>query len=231
MPMRKLLLFAALLLLCAPLNAQLTVVGDTTLVVTKLPFDVVAPAGGTFYNWRVPAGWKTTEAGNKLTVQEAADGSVRVAVKVDTIDFDKKAATSTVQVLDMEVRAGKKPAPPDPAPPTVGPIEVLLLYETGGKAYPPAFESILNGYRVRDYLKAKCGPDPQTGPGHDGKAYRIWDQNAAPPPGLWKTLLDRPRTGLPWLVVSRNGAVLYEAALPTTTTVDQFLNILKTYGG
>jgi hypothetical protein len=126
--------------------------------------------------------------------------------------------------------------PPTPVPPTPTPspapipaagLHVLMVYDSNAVGKMPVEQqAVLFAKSVRDYLDAKCvaGADGKT------KEWRIWDKDvdATNETALWKTALARPRTAVPWLVVS-NGSAGYDGPLPGT--VADTLAILKKFGG
>ena len=118
-----------------------------------------------------------------------------------------------------------KPDPTVPIPGVTG-LHVLVVYETGDLSKMPAGQqSILYAKVVRDYLNATCpaGPDGKT------KQWRMWDQNVdlTGEQKLWQDTLARPRTSVPWVIIS-NGKTGFEGPLPKT--VDETMALLKKYG-
>jgi hypothetical protein len=157
-------------------------------------------------------------------------GSVMVVVTAG-----KVAAPQDVAVLTFGAGSIPTPGPtptptPDPVP-TVAPIggegyKVLILYEAmQAQQLPAGQQSAIFGKAVRDYLNAKCsvGPDGAT------KEWRIWDKDvdASNESKVWQDALKRPRTAIPWLVVS-DGKSGFEGPLPTT--LPEIETILKKYG-
>lgn len=128
---------------------------------------------------------------------------------------------------------GPTPQPPAPTPPAPpAPIagdgnRVLIVYETG-QLHTPTQAAIFTSGVLRDYLDAKCAKDQHNPTG----AYRIWDKDVDlnhPSVSLsWKAAMARPRTGVPWIVVS-NGKTGYEGALPAN--VNDTIALLKKYFG
>lgn len=120
------------------------------------------------------------------------------------------------------------PVPPQPPAPISGDgNRVLIVYETG-QGLPSAQAAVITSGVVRDYLDAKTVKDAHNPAG----AYRIWDKdvNLSHPSvsQSWKDAMARPRTSLPWVVVS-NGKTGYEGPLPPD--VPQTLALLKKYLG
>lgn len=118
------------LALCAPCGVAasaprkasgpgLTVEGETLVVVTRLPFKVVAPAGGKLYFWTLPSGWKhdagTVSVKNVVTVSEAPEGSATVSA----VAVDKDFVTAE---YSLKVNVGKVTPPPPPPPPPDDPL-------------------------------------------------------------------------------------------------------------
>lgn len=124
---------------------------------------------------------------------------------------------------------GPGPNPPGPAPIPADGLHVLLVYDKSdlGKM-PKGQELALRSDAVRAYLNGHCpaGPDGKT------KSWRLWDRevDATGESKLWQDAFKRPRTGLPWIVVSnpqKGGG--YEGPLPADE--DGMLKLLKKYGG
>jgi len=119
-----------------------------------------------------------------------------------------------------------KPPPAAPAPISAPGFRVLIVEEAQNRALlPPGQRLIITSVAptgVRAFCEANCvfGPDGKT------KEYRIYDQNApmAKESTLWQDAMKRPRTSVPWLIVS-NGTIGFEGPLPKT--IDETLVILK----
>lgn len=121
-----------------------------------------------------------------------------------------------------------EPEPPTPNPPTPGeaPIEgegfrVLFIAETG-EQLPPAVEDSFYSKLITDYLNANCikvGDQPE---------FRRFDPDTqfTDPQHRFAKAMARPRTSLPWLIIS-NGKSGYEGPFPTT--VEATLALLKQY--
>ena len=110
------------------------------------------------------------------------------------------------------------PAPiPDPG------FRVLVVYESAEMTnYPVSTQAILAGAEVREFLKANCvAEDGQPG-------FRIYDAdvNTAGDLAVWRTAMTRPRTELPWVVIS-NGKSGFEGPLPKTAA--EFIDLCKKY--
>ena len=124
------------------------------------------------------------------------------------------------------------PTPPGPTPDVSPPIpapglRVLILEESAERGRLPAAQSaILFSAKVRDWLRAKCVTDKDNPTG----AWRVWDKDAdtSGESKLWQDAVKRPRTSLPWLIIS-NGTTGYEGPLPQTVT--ETLALLQKYGG
>ena len=233
---------AALLGTAFTLQAQLAVKGKTVTVVTALPFDVVLSSPADLASWRVPSSWKYEEGDGKITVTSAPDGTATVGVTTLVVEFKDGKLVKTKASHSLEVSIGTlptpTPTPPDPPKPTpplppvpiIGPLSVLIVFESG-KVYPAKQHSAMFGVKVRDYLKAKCATDPHVPPGGDGKAYRVWDKDVDPSAAgkLWVDMMARPRRSeLPWITLT-NGRDWFDGPLPAD--VEQTLALLRKYGG
>lgn len=118
------------------------------------------------------------------------------------------------------------PTPPPPSPPV--PFQgkmVLIVYETEEAAkIPEKQQQILYGKATREYLDSKCSQEP----GRNTKAWRIYDKDLDVSGELaaWKAAMGRPRTSIPWLIIS-NGVTGFEGPLPGT--VEEAMTLFKKY--
>lgn len=212
----------------------LHVVGDYTLVVTKLPFKVVAPGGADLYFWRVPATWTATDDGATLTVDRAADGTATVGLQTVTIDWAAKKTLKRSHTLSVTVGS---PAPPPPPPvpdnplPSPEGLRALIVEETSRRSELPQPQQLIllseapGG--VRQYLREKCPPSSIAG----RKEWAIYDpdQNVSGEPSEWvRKAFARPRQSLPWLVASSPKG-FHEGPLPADSAAT--LAVLKKLGG
>lgn len=115
---------------------------------------------------------------------------------------------------------------PTPVPPIPGDgFRVLVVYESADVSKYPADQAwIFTSAMVRNYLDAKCAKV-------DGvPEYRFLDQNAnlqnASP--VWQQAMLVKRDSLPWVVIA-SGKDTYSGPLPKS--VDDFLTLLRKYGG
>jgi hypothetical protein len=129
---------------------------------------------------------------------------------------------------------GPNPPPPDPDNPDpfgkmkAAGLRVLMVFDPAKKStYTPGQLNILEGGQVRDYLEAKCAPDPRVAA---WKAYRIWPDgtDASGEDKLWQKAFARPRKSLPWVLIG-NGSRGYEGPLPAD--VPAALALLRKFGG
>lgn len=134
--------------------------------------------------------------------------------------------TITIKVEGEAPKPPPGPKPdPDPKPDPVNPppipgdgLRVLMVYETAKSNEPghlPLFSKT-----IRDYLDAKCVM----------AGYRIFDKDidASRDNKIWQDAIKRPRTQIPWVVIS-NGKSGFEGPLPQT--VPETLELLKKFGG
>lgn len=134
--------------------------------------------------------------------------------------------------VDFVVTVGTPPTPPGPGPgpkppePPPGPapipgdgLQVLFVYE-GSRPLTREESAIISGKAVRDKLTAACG-----------KEWRVYDKDAPMDHDTvkWKVAMARPRTALPWVIISNPKGASYEGPLPKTA--DEFLKLLAKHGG
>lgn len=120
----------------------------------------------------------------------------------------------------------KPPNPDDPKPPMPGEgFRVLIVLESRDLSGLPSSQvAALTAREVREYLNAKCVKD-------GGQAeWRIWDKDTdiSRESDHWKEAMKRPRSTLPWLLIS-NGKEGYEGPMPKDTA--SLMAELKKIGG
>lgn len=143
----------------------LVIEGETTVVVTKLPFDVVAPTAD-FHNWRIPAGWETSGEESRLTVTKATGVGV---VSCTTISFLKNKEGTFDKVKStyaITVTVGKVPdTKPPPIIPPPGSALYFMAIRADGAASPtftqimsdPAWETLKGkGHLVKDFTATRA---------------------------------------------------------------------------
>lgn len=119
---------------------------------------------------------------------------------------------------------GPNPDPPGPVPIVDKGFRVLFVVESKDLSnLPPAQLSALTSRDVLDYLNAKCiknGNQPE---------WRRYDPDTdvSRESKVWQDAMKRPRTSMPWLLVS-NGIDGYEGPMPANTA--DLLKLLKQYG-
>ena len=122
---------------------------------------------------------------------------------------------------------GPNPGPsPGPSPIPLTGLRVLILEETADRAkLEPAQAAILTSTEVRSYLNSKCAKGAGGSP-----EFRVFDVDAdiALQDQHWKDAVKRPRTSLPWLLIS-DGKQGFEGPLPAD--VSSTMELLKKYGG
>jgi hypothetical protein len=116
----------------------------------------------------------------------------------------------------------KPPVPPTPpAPkdwPTTAPgLRILIVIEEMDRHSLTAQQrAIINGAPIRDYMDSVCVAN--NNPTIKEKEWRIWDKDI----GLqaaqshWKEMMARPRSGVPWVVISNYPKAYYEGPLPAS---------------
>jgi hypothetical protein len=133
--------------------AGLTVDGKYTLVVTEMPFKVLAPAGADLYFWRVPPGWAVTDNGDSLTVTAAPAGAAPVGLQTVTIDWTNHKTLKGNYSLSVAVGGTPPPQPPGPGPqpPGPGPLDSFQKQLTAALAAEPdrsALPKVVAYYRA-----------------------------------------------------------------------------------
>ncbi len=159
--------------------------------------------------------------------------------------IDWSAKTFVDEDLEFEIKGAAPPIPPTPDPhppgpdpkppePSVAPIagaglKVLIVYEQKDFAkLPSAQMAIFGAQELRTYLANNCPA------GADGKTAeaRFYDQNVdlSGESKTWQDAMKRPRTAVPWIVVS-NGTknIGFEGPLPATVAAT--LALIRKYEG
>lgn len=156
------------------------------------------------------------------TVTKPGTHSIKAVVLAQNpLSWDETTFTITVG------NPGPTPEPtPDPPTPGEAPIEgvgfrVLFVAETG-EPIPRTVEDSFYSKLITDYLNANCikiEGQPE---------FRRFDPDTqfTDPNHRFAKALARPRTSLPWLIIS-NGRVGYEGPFPST--VEETLALLKRY--
>ena len=165
--------------------------------------------------WDVDGDADTVEAGGTLYVW-AAPGTYKV--RLTAIDFDAKKVERATFSFTVTGKVAPGPGPKPDDPPDVKPagaLRVLVVYESADASrLPSSQQSVLYGKTFRDAL------DARTPLGPDGKAreWRIYDADVdlSGEAKAWRDLMARPRTALPWLVLSYDSGVAFEGPLPKT---------------
>lgn len=117
------------------------------------------------------------------------------------------------------------PTPVDPPAPIAGDgLRVLVVYDDAAQL-PPGQLSQLTDAAIRAYLQQHCAKAADGSP-----EFRFFTAktDAAKQARNWRDAFARPRSSLPWLVVS-NGKTGYEGPLPADR--DATLTLLKKFGG
>lgn len=164
---------------------------------------------------------KLTDAVTKLTATVAAlDGSTKDGfAKLD-------ARVTALEAPRPPPKPPEPPVPPSPIP-EVG-FRVIIIEDKEKLSLLPAQQLSIRTSKVfRDYLDANCVTEP------DGKTkgYRIWDfkTDASADLKVWRDALARPRTSMPWLIVSNPPMAGYEGPLPAN--VDDTITLLRKVKG
>lgn len=159
-------------------------------------------------------------------------------IDVTAIDFAKSLYGRKSTVLELGVGPGPGPAPtppePGPSPSQDAPIEgdglrVLIVFEShDAPKLSAGHQSVMYSEKVRSFLNENCVK------ASDGTAeWRLLDADTPfqDTQNKWAKALSRPRSSLPWLLIS-NGKTGYEGPLPEhveemVLLVDQFAGVSK----
>ena len=120
------------------------------------------------------------------------------------------------------------PVPPAPSPaPIAGDgLRVLVVYDDAvSSALPPETLSQLTDTNIRLYLQQHCA---KTTDGTPEFRFLTTRTDATKLAANWQAAFKRPRTTLPWLVIS-NGKTGYEG--PLGKTAADTLKLIQQYGG
>jgi hypothetical protein len=118
-----------------------------------------------------------------------------------------------------------QPDPDNPAPMPGDGLKVLIVYEIDQQAtYPASQMAQLGSTALRTWLTNTVARAPNGQP-----EWRVLDQDAVCPvgqPTLWCDALKRPRSTLPWIIIS-NGKTGFEGPLPQTESDTR--KLIETY--
>lgn len=218
---------------------QVTVVQVDKTVVTKLPFEIVAPPDEGFYDWILPPGMVGVDQVESFKVTSATKGdqTVRVKIRSAVLDGGKikyltRFGTYSFAIGDV----GPQPLPPiptptpDPPPPAPNPIPLpgkraIIIYKdlgNGRTSLSDKQEDAVYGATLTKYLTDRCTKVEGT------PEFRIWPdtiplKNASE---VWRQVMGRTRTSPNWIVLS-NGKTGTEEPLPDDETA--ILNLAKKY--
>jgi hypothetical protein len=163
----------------------------------------------------------------KLRAIRVKDGKTGIETVRATVVIGEPGPPTPPTPPDPPVPPVPPTPPPSPAPIPVAGFRVLMVYETAEVSkLPAAQQQVLYSKTVRDYLNSKCVP----GPDNKTKEYRIYDKDVdlTAEAKLWQEAMKRPRTSVPWLIVS-DGKTGYEGPLPAN--VEDAMTLLKKFGG
>lgn len=121
---------------------------------------------------------------------------------------------------------GPGPIPPDPKPPTPAPIpvaglRVLIVEETAERIKLTKGQlEFISSAKTRSWLDSICVKE------NNQPAYRIYDKDASAEGDseVWRNAMARPRTTIPWIIVS-NGTTGFEGPMPAT--VDEIKSLIQ----
>ena len=243
---RVLLTFIALLLPSFGRSAEVTLVKTASVQPGRILKVVSVSPDAVSYQWRVPVDADKVESDDGTWI---AFSATKPGIYLVHVVVEDRAGAIALACCRVTVSKGVPPKPPDPPIPPKPPdppippkppdppvppkppapipekgFRVLIVYKASevGKM-PKDQESVLYAKQVRDYLRLKCAP----GPGH---GWWILDVNAdvSAVPKLWQDAMARPRTQVPWLIVS-DGDTGFEGPLPANIT--DTMALLRKYGG
>lgn len=122
-----------------------------------------------------------------------------------------------VSVLNLVYQQGLIPGVVvTPAPIDVPGLHVLIVEESGDRNTVDKGQlSVLQTTLVKQEVVASGGE------------YRMYDANEPPVEEPWRTAMERPRTSLPWLIVSNPGKGGFEGPVPAGDgAIDATLKII-----
>ncbi len=187
-----------------------------------------APANSLFY-WQITPKVKTIKVGNKIHFA-APPGSYSVEASAVSYKLDGTTVIPSEQTATFEFKVVGAPDPgpgpgPTPTPTPVGPISVLITYESS-TPLPAEQSAVLTSKVIHEYLDSKCKS------GTEGrKDWFIADKDVSLSRET-QTLQDagkKTRSSLPWIQIIPASGTPFEGPLPAN--VASTLELLKKYGG
>lgn len=230
-------LAALLFFVSAAFSGTVTISGDTKVLpykIVKLTADGADPKAGII--WRISPSKDVSKAtsSQKSRLEFVAPPgnytvdllSVRLSATGET-QIDEAQVTVTIGEPTPPSPPVPPVPPPSPAPIPLPGFRALFIYESAELGKMSAQQQlVLTSQTIRDYLSSKCvaGPDGRT------KEWRFYDKDTdlSADGKVWQDAMKRPRTQVPWLIVS-NGKEGYEGPLPENEA--KTLELLKKYGG
>jgi len=192
---------------------------------------VIAPSKveGGMPNWRIGAGLQEVDLSALLPPEMVGKlrGKVVTAEKPGLYVVEawnaKADKASQIATCVVEIKGSTPPIPPTPPtppdppvpPPSPAPIpvdgfRVLIIFddEKTIPKLPEKQQQIIYSLNVREYLDKACAKSQDGTP-----EYRMFPVKVQGAEKVWADAMARPRTSLPWMVVS-NGKTGWEGPLP-----------------
>lgn len=167
-----------------------------------------------------------------VQVQVFANGSGRANLTAWGVDAKGKAK----KLVSILIEANRGPQPPPPVPPGPVPPGPVPPGPTPPSPLPSDKLRVLTVYESADTLTAQQNGVMRSTIAYGainqaGGEWKVLDKDidvSAEPPTFWRAGLARPRTSLPWVIISSPKG-FWEGPLPKT--VAEYLALIKTYGG
>ena len=211
-------------------SRQLTIQGKTELIVTELPFSVLAPPDNpqkTLFFWTVPPGAEVVDNGAELKVIRFAGNHLfQCRVVTWTPDgFQQETYQLRIRFQSPEpIPPPPPPVPPEPPEPPTPEVKTLWLVVVEETADAKEDRAAWLTYApLVDYFKAKK------------HRFRVIDKDVkgpdGQPPRELQPYIAAAQVGpLPFLfLVNESGDVLYRGGLPSTPA--DLLSLVKKVGG
>jgi len=238
---------------CAPVHSQepLEIIGgdaktikvekrivtyvDATLV-SKLPFTIMAPAGGYDYEWSWPDNMKARRKKNTLEIDSAPKGEATVSVAYSLLDIVDGKLKRTDKEAKITFFVGEvappepDPKPPvPPVPPTPAPVgfRVIFVRESSSNMTTEQLH-IWNSTKIAAYLNEKAAKDGTFPSWRKFDKDMTADLAPAPLKQLWADAKAKAVAAAPSIIIAVDQKATIHAY---PATEDEALALLKKYGG
>ena len=159
--------------------------------------------------------WQIWDATFPAKANTALDTALKARV-AEALQQSPQTLSKSLIALADEISKPEPQPQPTPAPIPVSGLHVLIIEETDDRGSLPSNQlGVLQTTEIQSYVKSRGGE------------FRQYDDDPEIADPLWRAARDRPRTTLPWLIIS-NGLTGYEGPIGQMTVAD-VLELIRKY--